>query len=89
MKIKKYALGAVFTPLEWNMGLNSGSQDGAQNASQTQAAPSKEGLDYAKQIFEITNKSGLYSDRQMLAAQAGHLIDVLNSDAPTSVKQKM
>ena len=25
----------------------------------------------------------------MLAAQAGHLIDVLNSDAPTSVKQKM
>lgn len=71
------------------MGLNSGSQDGAQNASQTQAAPSKEGLDYAKEIFEITNKSGLYSDRQMLAAQAGHLIDVLNSDAPTSVKQKM
>ena len=89
MKIKKYALGAVFTPLEWNMGLNSGSQEEAQNASQTQAAPSKEGLDYAKEIFEITNKSGLYSDRQMLAAQAGHLIDVLNSDAPTSVKQKM
>lgn len=89
MKIKKYALGAVFTPLEWNMGLNSGSQDEAQSASQTQAAPSKEGLDYAKQLFEITNKSGLYSDRQMLAAQAGHLIDVLNSDAPTSVKQKM
>ena len=71
------------------MGLNSGSQGETQNASQTQAAPSKEGLDYAKQIFEITNKSGLYSDRQMLAAQAGHLIDVLNSDAPTSVKQKM
>lgn len=89
MKIKKYALGAVFTPLEWNMGLNSGSQEGTQNASQTQAAPSKEGLDYAKQIFEITSKSGLYSDRQMLAAQAGHLIDVLNSDVPTSVKQKM
>lgn len=89
MKIKKYALGAVFTPLEWNMGLNSGSQEETQDASQTQAAPSKEGLDYAKQIFEITNKSGLYSDRQMLAAQAGHLIDVLNSDAPTSVKQKM
>ena len=71
------------------MGLNSGSQEEAQDTSQTQAAPSKEGLDYAKQIFEITNKSGLYSDRQMLAAQAGHLIDVLNSDAPTSVKQKM
>ena len=71
------------------MGLNSGTQEGSQSTSQTQAAPSKEGLDYAKQLFEITNKSGLYSDRQMLAAQAGHLIDVLNSDAPTSVKQKM
>ena len=89
MKIKKYALGAVFTPLEWNMGVNSGTQEGSQSASLQQAAPSKEGLDYAKQLFEITNKSGLYSDRQMLAAQAGHLIDVLNSDAPTSAKQKM
>lgn len=88
MKIKKYALGAVFTPMEWNMGLSSEPQQ-AQGVTQKQSTPSKEGLDYAKEIFEITNKSGLYSDRTMLAAEAGRLIDVLNSDAPDSVKQKM
>lgn len=70
------------------MGLSSGSQE-AQSETPTKSAPTKEGLDYAKEIFELTSKSGLSSDNTMFAAQAGKLIDVLNSDAPNSVKQKM
>lgn len=90
MKIKKYALGAVFTPYEWVLG--TGSEDTTQG--QTPKASNKEatkdkGIDFAKYVLDITNKSGLYSDRTMLAAQAGQFIDLLSSDAPDSVKQKM
>ena len=89
MKIKKYALGAVFTPYEWVLGTGSEDTTQSQNPKTTKEAAKDKGIDYAKYVLDITNKSGLYSDRAKLAAEAGQFIDLLNSDAPISVKQKM
>lgn len=87
MKIRKYAVGATVTPIITQ--LDQPAQSSGQ-ASSNQTKPSKEGLDYAKEIFELTSNSGLYSDRTMLAAEAGYVIDAINNEnMPDSIKQKM
>lgn len=87
MKIRKYAVGATVTPIITQ--LDQPAQSSGQ-ASSNQKTPSKEGLDYAKEVFELTSNSGLYSDRTMLAAEAGYVIDAINNERiPDSVKQKM
>ena len=89
MKIKKYALGAVFTPLEWNVGLSGQESPSAQASPSGRSAKSDEGFNFTKELFSIMNKSGLYSDRAMIAAEAGSLIDSLNDPyIPESVKLK-
>ena len=79
MKIKKYSFGATFTPIVSKLLSEPGEDSQAQSKSKLEAT--KEGFEYTKEIYNaIKAADGLFSDESVFSAEAGKVIDIINSE---------
>ena len=83
MKIKKYSFGATFTPIVSKLLSEPGQENQAQSNSQPEAT--KEGFEFTKEVYNaIKAADGLFSDESVFSAEAGKVIDIINSELTSS-----